>query len=361
LGKKCVFLSSVFTVLAGTVCTAAIIPANDPEVVKGLSSYNWVVMNDAISSSGGGSSFALKFQHTRHVALQVDTTAFAKLAPGRYPVVAWSVNGAAEISHQLLPGEETVELAADVASPKIEFYLKGLSPFEDRYNGDHPVNSVRITGFQVDDGGRAGALSTPKKRWLNFGDSIMSGDAAMERGGQGRPANDAWAASDDARASYGYLLARHFGYAESRVAYGGYDYGGGLARVPSLTKLADQITSTVSRLQNDLYQPAPDVIVINLGENGAPDEKSVTNALTRLRLRAGPSAKIIVMVPLSGKSRAQVTAAFNAYQLSSHDPKVYLVDLGPLKYETADGGHPTAAGHQFIYEAALPFFKKIIR
>ena len=114
----------------------------------------------------------------------------------------------------------------------------------------------------------------------NTGGPIMSGDAAAYAAGQGRPPNDNWAASDDGRASYGYLLARHYGYREARLAYGGYDWGG--SPVP-LSTLIDQKTSTISRLSGGGLNPIPEVVLINLGENGAPALTDVTQALVKLR------------------------------------------------------------------------------
>ncbi len=339
----------------------SIIPATNSGVVGGLSALNWVVKDGSVSSTVGGASFTLAFLGTRRVTLRLDTSAMEKWTPSRRPVIAWSVNGGARQSHQLQAAETTVVLAANLPDPQIDFYLLGFSPSEDRYDGDHPVNSVRITGFEVDEGGRAVALPRPGKLWLNIGDSILSGDAALEPADRGRPADDAWAASDDARASYGYLLAHHYGYAESRLAFGGYDYGGGMANVPALSVLLDQSTSTVSRLRDGRWPMAPDVVLINLGENGEPAQGSVMEALSKLRLRAGLAAKIIVMVPLSGRGRTEVTNAVRTYCDTSRDDGVRLVDLGAIRYETADGQHPTAAGHRTIYEAATVAFDAALR
>jgi lysophospholipase L1-like esterase len=193
---------------------------------------------------------------------------------------------------------------------------------------------------------------------LNIGDSIMSGDGAAYAKGQGRPPDDAWAASEDGRASYGYLLAQHYGYGEARLAYGGYNWGGGMAGVPALGTLIAQRTSTVSRLRGTQLSPSPAVVLVNLGENGAPAEAAVTQALVQLRRRVSQATRILVMIPVSGQARAEVTQAFNNYKNSSKDGNAYLVDLGPLAFDTCDGQHPTAAGHQTIYKAALPVLEK---
>lgn len=340
--------------------SAAVIPVTDTNVLGGLTLNDWVCQTDAINSAVDGASLTLGFQGTQQVALQVDNAHLSALVAARYPIIAWSVNGGALQTHQLVAAETSVLLASGVTNPVIDLYIKGMSPLDDRYSGDVPPNSVKITGLVVDSGGATTPVALPGKVWLNIGDSIMSGDAALYAAGQGRPADDNWAASDDGRASYGYLLARHYGYQETRLAYGGYDWAGGLANVPALTTLIDQKTSTISRLNGGLLNPIPDVVLINLGENGAPALTDVTQALVKLRSRVKPATKILVMVPVAGTARFQITQAFNSYTNSNPDANAFLVDLGSVTYATADGQHPTAGGHQTIYQAALPFFDPII-
>lgn len=336
------------------------IPVNDPQVLAGISPLNWIITNDGIHSSVCGASFRQRFLDSKVIELKVDTTRLNYSSPSRFPIVAWTVNKGPLQTHQLVGGESTITLSDSVESPVIDFYIKGLSPFEDRFNGDVPANSVSISGFNVD---VKDALLPPNNRplWLNLGDSILSGDGAAYAGGQGRPHDDQWAASDDARASYGYLLAQHYGYNESRLAFGGYAWSGGGGNNPDVAGLIDQITSTTSRLKDGKLRPTPDLVLINLGENRAPKTETVTAALTKLRQRCKPETKVIVMIPVSGKARAEVSAAVKSYLDSSKDPRTHLVDLGDIKFETCDGQHPTAAGHQAIYEAALPHFEKLLK
>ncbi len=340
--------------------SAAVIPATDAQVQNGLSPYNWAVQGGSVSSSICGASIALKFSGTRRVSLEVDTSRIVTPVLSRYPIIAWSVNGGVQQIHQLAPRETSVLLASEVEDPVIELYIKGMSPYEDRWSGCPPPNAVTVTGFKVDEGGAAMAVDHPREVWLNIGDSIMSGDAAAHAKGQGRPANDAWADSDDGRASYGYLLAQHYGYRESRIAYGGYNWGGGMAGVPALTTLIDQRSAGVSRLTGEVLLPAPSVVLINLGENGIPADRDVTEALGTLRRRVEPATKIIVMLPLSGRGRAEISRAFEAYKAAARDDNAWLIDLGQIMYGTADGQHPTAAGHRAIFEAALPAFDAIL-
>ena len=161
---------SLLMLLGGWMASThgSIIPATNPGVVDGLSALNWVVKDGSVSSTVGGASFTLAFPGTRRVALCLDTMAMEKWTPSRCPVIAWSVNGGPRQTHQLQAAEPTVVLAENFPDPQIDFYLLGFSPFEDRYNGDHPVNSVRITGFEVDEGGRAAALPPARQTLVEY-------------------------------------------------------------------------------------------------------------------------------------------------------------------------------------------------
>jgi hypothetical protein len=338
------------------------VPVTDASVLNGLSPFNWVCKTNYVSTTVCGASVTLGFKGTGRVELLVDAEHIGKATAcaTRYPIIAWSVNGGPCQSHQLKAGETRVPLVSDASDPVVDLYVKGMSPFENRYQGDAPGTALKIVGFAVDAGGAATACSLPDKVWLNIGDSIMSGDGAAYAKGRGRPPNDLWAESDDGRAGYGYLLARHFGYREARIAYGGYNWAGGMAGVPATATLIDQKTSTVGRLEGGRLNPAPDVVLINLGENGVPADAVVVEALGRLRSRVKPDTVVVLMIPLSGRGRTELTRAFNAYTASAPDAHAHLVDLGPLPLETCDGQHPTAEGHSAVFRAALPAFEGIL-
>jgi len=338
----------------------SLIPPTDTPVLCGLSPYNWVCHEKSISSSVNGASLTIEFKGTRQVSVLVDADRMTNLVPARFPIIAWSANGGALQTHQLTPKDKSVVLASGVKNPVIDLYIKGMSPFEDRWSGDVPINSVIINGFVVDEGGTTSNDALSDKVWLNIGDSIMSGDCAVYAPGQGRPPNDLWAASDDGRASYAFLLAQHYGFREARLAYGGYDWGGGMAKVPAVSTLIDQRTTTVSRLSSAVLSPIPAVVLINLGENGPPADGDVIAALVKLRSRVNQATKIFVMIPVSGKAKTEVTRAFSTYQNAAKDKNAHLIDLGRITFSTADGQHPTAAGHEAIFKAALPAFDAVL-
>ena len=133
-----------------------------------------------------------------------------------------------------------------------------------------------------------------------------------------------------------------------------------MAGLPALGTLIDQRTSTVSRLSGGKLDPSPALVLINLGENGAPAEGPVIQALARIRSRVARDTRIVVMVPVSGRGRTEVAKAVDRYKKSAGDENTCLVDLGQLTFATCDGQHPTAAGHQAIYEAAVPVFGKLL-
>jgi len=354
----------LFLLLAGmahSVIFPKTVPVTNKNLRSGLSLYNWVCTPDYILATGCGASMKMGFKDTHRVELQLSTSHMKFSSPDRFPIIAWSVNGGEWQSHQVIAGEQSVVLSSGIENPMIDLYIKGMSSYENRYIGDIPENSLMITGIVLDDGGSVRKIKFPRKIWLDIGDSIMSGDAAAYAEGQGRPKDDRWAGSDDARACYGYLLANHYGYREARIAYGGYNWGRGMAQLPTLSVLIDSITSTTSRLNHNKLCPSPDIVLINLGENGVPTMQSVTDALSTLRNRIKKSAKIIVMTPVSGRANAEVSQSVHQYQQSSGDNQIYLVDLKTFAFGTADGQHPTAGGHQTIFRQALPIIDVIIK
>jgi len=348
------------TALLEPASPATIVPMTAAAVQAGLSPFNWVTTAEAASTTVCGASARVGFTGTRNVALAVDTSRIDLPDASRFPILAWTINGGPEQTHQLVAGETSVTLCTDVADPVVDLFVKGMCPWINRYEGDPPPNAVTLTGFRIDEGGAGVVAEQPPAVWLSIGDSITSGDGAAYAENQGRPPKAAWAASDDARASYAWLLAKHFGYRDARLAYGGYNWTGGLAKVPPLTTLIDQKTSTVSRLKGDALEPPPDIVSVNLGTNGKPRVEDVTAALMALRKRAGPRATLIVMVPFNGAARAEVTAGFAAYEQATGDGRAHLIDVGRFEFATADRVHPTAAGHRTIFERLLPAIEPII-
>lgn len=102
------------------------------------------------------------------------------------------------------------------------------------------------------------------------------------------------------------------------------------------------------------------MVLINLGENGIPADADVIQALEKVRSRVNSAAKIIVMIPVSGKGRVEITRAFTRYKNAANDGNAYLIDLGSIQYATGDGQHPTAAGHQTLFQAVLPVIDAIV-
>ena len=173
------------------------VPITDAHIQAGLSPYNWICTKDFISSSVCGASLSVGFKGTKQVAILVDSAMAARKDPLRIPVIAWSVNGGALQTYQFGLEEKSFVLASGVQDPVIDLYIKGMSPSERRWDTDLPVNSLKILGFKVDDGAVTVPTPPPEKIWLNIGDSIMSGDGALQEEKSGRP--KVWATTGDAR------------------------------------------------------------------------------------------------------------------------------------------------------------------
>jgi acetyl esterase/lipase len=173
--KSALFIGIIILFSVHRLC-ATVIPVTNPNVLSGLSPYNWICRDGFISSSVCGASLTVKFKGTTQVALQVDTDQMIFEAPQRYPILAWSVNGGPVRTHQLAAGEKMILLSSDAQDPVIDLYIKGMSPVEDRFTGDVPPNAVKISGFIVDEDGSAMKVKLPRKIWLTIGDSILSGD-----------------------------------------------------------------------------------------------------------------------------------------------------------------------------------------
>lgn len=334
------------------------IAVTDSNILSGLSPLNWICRSNVLGATVCGASLDVQFTGTSNVTVRVDTTRLGALSKTTgYPVLAWTINNGPLQIHQLLSNETTLALAAGVANPVLSLYVNGMEPAAPRWTGDLPSNSVALTAFTVDGGGATAPVALSGKVWLNIGDSIMSGDSAGSAEGSGYPST--WAPVGAGRASYGYRLARYYGCQDARIAYGGYNWmGGGFA--PALTNLIDWTSEQYSRLTEGLLKPAPAVALINLGENGAPAASNVVTALLKVRSRLGPDPKLIVMVPVSGKGRTNLVAAFNTYIASNSDSRAYFVDPGSNTFMLADSQHPTALGHYDIFRSVLPLFTNIL-
>jgi hypothetical protein len=174
-----------FMLVAVILCTkllATIIPATDKQLLNGLSPYNWVCKENSISSSVNGAAITLHFKGTQQVILHVATDHLESKIPSRFPVIAWSVNGGMAQTYQLLADTNVVLLSTGLKDPSIEIYLKGTSPFEDRFNGDVPGNSLKITGFEVDAAGSLTSSNVSSKIWLSASQTLrLSGGQARLR------------------------------------------------------------------------------------------------------------------------------------------------------------------------------------
>lgn len=153
----------LLTMFAWQVEAATVVPMTDAAVRAGFSPYNWVTTADAASTTVCGAFVRVGFKGTRNVAVEVDTSRIDLPEASRFPILAWTINGGPEQSHQLVAGETSVTLCTDAADPVVDLFVKGMCPWINRYEGDPPSNAVTITGFRIDEGGR-GRWPSPSRR-----------------------------------------------------------------------------------------------------------------------------------------------------------------------------------------------------
>ena len=198
-----------------------------------------------------------------------------------------------------------------------------------------------ISGFEVDKG--ATLLEAEKKPVIEFiGDSIMEGYVV---------------GNNSVTNSYGYKTARLLNYDCNIVAFGG------------ITMQPNEGTPDKQGMYNRYfmrkeYSPeepvseawdtslfVPDMIVINLGTNGASSlaanfKMYYSTFLQKLRT-AYPDTAIAIMTPFNGKRSTEITEIYDA----STDPNLHLIQSHLWNIPGgSDNLHPDVEGHEMAAE-----------
>ena len=157
-------------------------------------------------------------------------------------------------------------------------------------------------------------------------------------------------------------------------------------------KSGDRITDVYARIKEDIINLKPDFMSILIGVNDVSHELTMNCGVGPEKFRkiygmlideikeCLPDIKIIILEPfiLKGKCTAELWDAFNAdvrrlaeisKQVAEHynftfvplqDKFDGLVSDGNTELWTADGIHPTAAGHEIIKDELLKAFRRIM-
>lgn len=279
-----------------------------------------------------------------------------------------SVDGAAPFKLRLQEGEQTYAVADRLA------------------NGDHLVALTRcnesaegtcaVLAFGVgDEGAILPPPPLPARRLLFIGDSVTCGAVAGWKPGDNIRDESVEARQDrnNARFSYGMVLARRFGAQCHLVSYGGQgiirDWSGnrGSNTAPKFYELA---------LPDDpaaLWDPAlyvPDAVGIQLGTNdcasGIPDQNEFVNAyveLIRKVRRDAPNALIFLMdSPMlyddpAGPRRSVLHAYLVGVVKRIGSPRVVLAPLAHVD-GVPGNSHPSGPDHEAMATEIEPILRQ---
>lgn len=345
------------TLTAGTVAYSAtsagsVLPVTSPEVY--FSPFNWysdgggaMQANNVRASStyawlnmrGGYMKFKAIVGAAGSIALTVDTASLASITAAGCPQIAWNINGGAQQSHLMVSGETSLSLASGLSAGTYDVYLyyRGVYITQDGASAQNyttPNNKFKVTGILLSAGGTLAAPTIKSKTMLSYGDSITEGDLS-----NGGPRS---ATSQDAGMVYGRLLAEAL---DAEIGIVGF-YGEAFSWFQSTWA---NYASGFSRLIGGLLSPQPDFITVNYGENDGdpgPTTSTVTGVLAAVAA-AAPSAKLIQLIPFSGKARTNLTAATlpaNGYRIDLAPPQMLP---GRLVW-SYDGQHPNQRGHSYL-------------
>ena len=282
----------------------------------------------------------LKFRATvgasGSITLNISTATLGAIAAAGCPQIAWSIGSGAIQSRTLAAGDSSLSLATGLAAGTYDVFVwyRGVYILQDggqAQNYTTPNNRFQVTGVVLSAGGTLSAPAVRGKTMIAYGDSITEGDLS-----NGGPRS---ATSQDASLTYGWLLAEAL---DAEVGIVGF-YGMNWAWFDSTWS---NYAQGMSRLISGRLTPAPDYVTINYGENDGnpgPAASTVTATLAAISA-AAPAAKIINLIPFSGRARANLSAATlpaNGYRIDLAPPEMVN---GALVW-SYDGQHPNQRGH----------------
>lgn len=315
-----------------------------------FSPYNWLAGSGFKRSCHPGAYIKLAVTGTTTFALTVDNTdlnAIAGIISAGYPELSYRVNTGAIVTVQLASGVTTpINLSGLTGTTQIKIWLKSVNHNYNAYTA--AANSVKVTGFTVDNGGTTTALTADfairPKTMIAYGDSIICGYYAV---------NNASDMGSDSTYSYIRFIADVFNAEVGIVGIGGQGINApgnmGFPACYNSTDASNQAyqyhISGQSRLSGGLLSPVPDYAWLAHGANdsaGSPFQTSYAAFLVVLRTICGASAQIYSQVPFGGNARTQIVAAIAA----STDSKLTKVDCGTIAQIGCDNSSPGTATYK---------------
>lgn len=316
-----------------------------------LSPYNWIRKTEYVQTPNPGAYLRLGFTGTS-IRVNLDNATFTNVPASRLPLIRYSIDNGPGITVQLKAGQQVLECAnamKDGAHTLQLSYVSGYV-FLDFWT---PLNVIRVTGFTID--AKATTLEPTKleRNALFLGDSITNGNdnTANFKDGITNEVD-----TQDATIGYPSVVAAATKSEYGVVAYGGasWDRTAADGNTPGLMTFWDKIDKDHSRLVNGKFNPIPDDIYINMGENRPPSTDDVYDLIVALQRASDHRANLFLIVPFSGRARQPIFRAWTRAQQGTGLPsRVFLIDLGDNPHLqsqgknlfSVDGQHPLAALH----------------
>ncbi|MEI7986503.1 MAG: hypothetical protein WCI55_12825 [Armatimonadota bacterium] len=338
------------------------LPVSDPGIQ--LSPYNWVREASYIQTPNPGAYLRLGFTGTS-IQVKLDNVSLAGVPPNQYPLVRYSIDNGPGTTVQLRSGSYDLECGKGLKPGNHTLLFQYVSGyvFLDFWS---PVNVVRVSGFSLDADASTFTKSGHTRSALFLGDSITNGDDSTANFKDG--ITNA-VETQDATIGYPSVVAAATKSEYGVVAYGGasWDHTAADGHTPGLMTFWDKIDKTHSRLAinkkspyigatsyKGSFDPIPDDIYINMGENRPPTPNNVYDLICALEIASSFKSNIFIIVPFSGRARLPILRGYtSAAEGTGPKPRFFLLDLGDnpyLKNEgptlmSVDGQHPLAVLH----------------
>jgi hypothetical protein len=273
----------------------------------------------------------------------------AGVSADRYPIIAYSVDGAAYTYRQLLSSDTTIALATGLASATHTLKVFYTAVYGQIDAWTTPVAVLRVTGLELDSAATLDTPDTYSGRMVVYGDSHLWGAEVLAYGGA--------AVDCDASQTFGILMGRAFECEVGCIGWPGQSYtGGGVSgsNVPALSSAWDDYSNGQSRLSGGLFSPAPDYIVCAHGDNQSSGaEADIASQIAAWRTAAPDATIFICQAP-----NRQVASTIEGGVTAAADGDTYLIDHGedllpghPGEYQNGD--HLSVRGHAWYAVADI--------
>jgi len=281
----------------------------------------------------------------RSLRLRIDTSAAAQ---GSMPKVRWSLDDGRLATLYLKRGQKTIDIANGLSAGAhtLAFYLAATDAYADRWN--LPVQSLKITGIEIDAGASVSAPSGPiaiePKRALLFGDSITEGMWVL---GDSKDYTKALE-FNDATQAWPAMLAEGLGTEYGICGFGGQSWVRYMHEVPPFPASWKEYSKGRSRLIDGKLFPTPDYVFVNMGTNDSADVSAAAEGWLREILTAvGEKTQVFVIVPFGQQRAENLKRAIEKVP----DSRAFKLDLGQ---KWAFGLHSYGVPARVAYDGLHP-------